>query len=210
MRQDSVSTAKPRTVSLGEAARLLGKHRNTVAGWLAQGAPSVAAARRAQGVEWQLDLGALLDWHVERAAADERARCDERHAAEVERLHRALEGAGTEGEPVSRSEALRRKAVAEARLAELDVGERERDLISRDLHQQALYTCVSVIRDRFLGLHARLAQDLAAATTPAACADIVETEVHRVMNDVARFGADLEARILAGDDCDDVLRPRPS
>jgi len=180
-----MSTAKPRTVSLQEAARLLGKHRNSVSAWIAEGAPVVSAADRPRGIEWQLDLGALLDWHVRRAVAAERERLQAKHAAESERLRLALEQAdGTVG-PISRPEALRCRAVAESRLAELDLLERERGLAPIGEVSDAVGDLLRGVRDRLQALPYSVAPELAAEREPGRCYEILDRYLRDALVEIA-------------------------
>lgn len=64
------------TVSALEAASALGVDRGTILSWLRQGAPVV---RRAIGGDaHEIDLGALVEWRIERAVERERERGEKR------------------------------------------------------------------------------------------------------------------------------------
>ncbi len=60
--------AKARQVSLKQASDLLGRDRNTIMKWLANGCPYVEKADRDRGMSWILDLGDVVKWLEERAA----------------------------------------------------------------------------------------------------------------------------------------------
>lgn len=98
--------AKARHVSMKEASALLDRDRNTVKKWLDQGCPYVEKADRDLGKSWVLDLAAVVRW-LEKRAADATA---------------AKLGATADG-VISEDEAKRRRAVAQAVIAEIEASE---------------------------------------------------------------------------------------
>ncbi|CUW87506.1 terminase small subunit [Agrobacterium genomosp. 2] len=104
--------AKLRTVSVKQCSLLLNRDRNTIQKWLDQGCPFVTHADRNLGVAWELDLAEVVRWLEERAA---------RTAAE--------KFGDTEDGKMSKEEADRRKAVAGAVVAELEMVEKLRTVI---------------------------------------------------------------------------------
>ena len=108
--------AKARHVSLKEAAAFLDRDRNTLTKWIEkEGCPYVEKADRDLGKAWVLDLAEVVRW-LERRAADTAA----------ERLGGATDGVTSE------DEAKRRRAVAQAVVAELDMLERLRSVVPVD------------------------------------------------------------------------------
>lgn len=99
------------THSLSEAATLLGLHRNTLAEWLREGCPSVEKADRTRGIEWKLALPEIMRWRIERAVAD------------------AVAPYSGGGDMITREEADRRRAVAVARVAEIELDEKLRSVV---------------------------------------------------------------------------------
>ncbi|WP_296071495.1 terminase small subunit [uncultured Agrobacterium sp.] len=99
--------AKLRLVSVKQAATLLNRDRNTVQKWLDRGCPFVTKGDRALGIAWELDLADVVKWLEERAGEN----AAEKFAS------------STDGQ-VSEDEAKRRKALAQAVVAELDMLER--------------------------------------------------------------------------------------
>lgn len=97
--------------SLTKAAAILDVHRNTLAGWIERGAPVVSEANRGAGKEWQISIPKIIEWRIERAVDD------------------AVAGFKTDDDKMSKDEADRRKAVAQAGLAEVDLEERRRTLM---------------------------------------------------------------------------------
>lgn len=92
--------------SLSQTATLLGVHRNTLSQWLREGCPAVVKADRERGVEWQLALPDIIAWRIERAVGD------------------AVASHGGDGTGMSVEEAQRRRAVALAQMAEIDLDDR--------------------------------------------------------------------------------------
>jgi len=94
-----------RTFSLFEAASIIGVTRQTLAKWLAEGCPAVTRADRSRGVDWEICIADVIDWRIRKAVDDAVARYE-----------------GESGE-ISREEADRRKAVAQAITAEIETDE---------------------------------------------------------------------------------------
>ena len=162
-----------REASLAEASRLLGRSRNAVAAWLAESCPSRSERGPRGTVEHRLDLARVVVWLEDRAARREREKLTAQHEHELERLRKAIELAGTESEPVSRSEALRRRAVAAARMAEIELAEREGEMAPTLVTEVAIVSLCSGIQNRVLGIASTVAVDCAAATDPAETQGIV-------------------------------------
>ncbi|WP_279482266.1 terminase small subunit [Aureimonas sp. SK2] len=98
--------ARGRQMSLSQIAGALDRDRNTVKKWLDQGCPFVEKADRDTGREWALDVAEVVRW-LERRSAE----------AAAEKLGAGPDGAVTEGE------AKRRRAVAQAIIAEAEAAE---------------------------------------------------------------------------------------
>lgn len=97
--------ARGRQMSLSQAAAL-DRDRNTVSKWLDHGWPYVEKADRDTGRQWALDVAEVVRW-LERRAGESTA----------EKLGAGPDGAVTEGE------AKRRRAVAQAIIAEAEAAE---------------------------------------------------------------------------------------
>ena len=104
--------AKLRTVSVKQCSLLLNRDRNTIQKWLDQGCPFVTQADRNLGIAWELDVSEVVKWLEERAA---------KSAAE--------KFGDSEDGKMSEDEAKRRRAVAQAVVAELDMLERLKSVI---------------------------------------------------------------------------------
>ncbi len=99
------------TYSLAKAAEIIGTSRNTLSAWISRGAPAVEKADRSSGKEWQLSIPAIFAWQVRTAIAD------------------ALASFHGEAGQITKEEADRRKSVAQARMAEVDLDERLRAVV---------------------------------------------------------------------------------
>lgn len=177
-------------MSASEAARLLGRDRGTVARWIADGAPTVSAASRENGVEWKLDLCAVLGWLLARERQAERARVETKLGPELDRLRRALEAAGTEGEQhVPWQEARRRRTLAEARLRELEVAEREGELVDPHARDLEWVAAIATAKAHLLAAPSKLALDLAASSEPRQCHELVEDQIREALTACADSAA---------------------
>lgn len=103
---------KLRTVSVKQCSLLLNRDRNTIQKWLDQGCPFVTQADRNLGIAWELDVAEVVRWLEERAAK-----------SAAEKFGDSEDGKMTE------DEAKRRRAVAQAVVAELDMLERLKAVI---------------------------------------------------------------------------------
>lgn len=103
--------AKLRLVSVKQCAMLLNRDRNTLQKWLDQGCPFVTKADRDRGVAWELDIADVVKWLEERAARS------------------VAEKFGDPNDKTSKEEADRRKAVAAAVVAELEMIERLKSVV---------------------------------------------------------------------------------
>lgn len=103
--------AKLRLVSVKQCAMLLNRDRNTIQKWLDQGCPFVTKADRDRGIAWELDIADVVKWLEERAAKS------------------VAEKFGDPNDKTSKEEADRRKAVAGAVVAELEMIERLKSVV---------------------------------------------------------------------------------
>lgn len=99
------------TYSMTRAAAILEIHRNTLSAWISRGCPTADGVDHVGGDEWQISIPAVVDWRIKCAVDD------------------AVGGLLSPDGKISKDEADRRKAVAQARLAEIDVDERERTVV---------------------------------------------------------------------------------
>ncbi|MGH7336642.1 MAG: hypothetical protein ACREI7_03610, partial [Myxococcota bacterium] len=192
---------RSRALPLAEVARLLRRSRGFLANAISDGMPATPV-RGARGTpEWRLDVAAVVGWLEAKAVDAERERLEAKHAQDVERLQRALEAAeGDASEPISRSEALRRRAVAEMRLREIDLAEREASVMPCDAINRALVTIMVSTRDRLLALPTRIAPELAADSTVRGCGQLLDAAINETLHDIADLGEQAEELLERGED----------
>jgi terminase small subunit / prophage DNA-packing protein len=92
-----------RTVNRADLASTFGVSLPTVDAWVRRGAPFVE--RGSKGREWKFDTAAVIDWRLASAIED------------------ALAGYQDESDAISKDEADRRRAVANAIMAEVEADE---------------------------------------------------------------------------------------
>lgn len=167
------------THSLSQAATLLGVHRNTLHQWLQQGCPAVEKADRERGVEWQLSLPDIVDWRIERAVAN------------------VASASGGDGSIVTKEEADRRRSVALARMAEIELDDRLGRTVERDAAVGMFADFCQALRNSmssgFAKIAARASTMTAATEIDAMCRkewvrsmQLAREEFHRLWDD--RFG----------------------
>ena len=147
-------SSSARLMSLQQVAQALDRDRNTVSKWISQGCPTVTQANADTGQAWQLDLAAVVRWLEERAAG-----------AAAERL-----APGTPEGAVTIEEAKRRKAVAEAVVAEIEAAEVLRTVVRWSTVADRVASDYAEVRARLspLGdqISARLPRNSGAAAKP--------------------------------------------
>jgi hypothetical protein len=89
----------------------------------------------------------------------------------------------------SRQEALRQREIAQARLAHIEADRAAGLVVPRADIAGAVRAEYGIVRTAFLGMAAKLAHRLAAATTPEACGALVDTEVRAILDALTADGA---------------------
>lgn len=194
-------SADRRALPLAEVARLLRRSRGYLASAISEGMPATSTRGARGTMEWRIDPGQAAHWLEARAVAAERERLTVQHTREVARLEKALEQAeGDASEPISRSEALRRRAVAEMRLREIDLAEREKSVMPCDEINRVLVTLMTMTRDRLLGLPTRLAPELALDSTVAGCGRLLGDAINEALHEIADLGEEAEELVERGEE----------
>ncbi len=152
--------AARKTFSLVQAAAILEVHRNTLAKWLDQGCPVVARADRDRGVEWQISVADVSNWRLQTAVED------------------AVSGYQDESGQITKDEADRRRAVANAITAEIAADEALRHVVSRHDAEAAVAAFCQVLKT---GL-SNAASKVAGRATTITSAPEIETMVHLELN----------------------------
>jgi terminase small subunit / prophage DNA-packing protein len=144
--------------NLQVTAELFGVTRNTVSGWIRQGAPALEKANRANGQVWKLDAAAIADWAVERAAADA-----------------ATQTSDKEGN-ISHAEADRRRAIAQAIVTEVEADDALKNVVSTSDAIELRDEFVGAIREQVMLIPARTAERIAAMKDPNQIRGLIEGE----------------------------------
>lgn len=152
-----------RTHSLSETAAILGKHRNTLSKWLEQGCPAVQRADRARGVEWALSIPDIVDWLVDRAVSN------------------AVQTAGGEVGLISKDEADRRKAVAQAVAEEVTTAELLDDVVNAREAAADVAAFVVALRTALANVAGKVAGRAASMTSAAEIREFAEAEMNRAL-----------------------------
>lgn len=155
--------SKPgRSVNRAELAELFGVSLPTVDSWLRDGCPY--AVQGAKGREWGFETGTVHRWLVDRAVGDVAA---------------AYEGEiGT----VTAEEAKRRKAVADAVVAEIAADQALDDVVNRhDAADDVASFCIA-LRAGLSNACAKLAGRAATMTSAPEIQELAETEINRAFD----------------------------
>lgn len=139
--------------SLMRIAALLDVHRNTVSKWIDDGCPVIQRADRDRGIEWELSLSEVVEWRMSRAVQNAVASCQ-----------------GEAGQ-ITKEEADRRRAVANAIRAEIDADEALRAVVSRQDAVTDMSTFCQVLKTGLSNMAAKVA---ARATTMSSATEIEE------------------------------------
>ncbi len=154
----------PKTFSLNQAAVVLGRHRNTIAEWLAAGCPAVQKADRDQGIEWKLFLGDVLDWRVSHEVQEALARYHDE-----------------KGE-ISRDEADRRRAVARMIVEEIAADEALGVVVRRDEAEADMAAFALALKSGLSNAANRIAARAAAMRSAPDIRGLCEKELNRALD----------------------------
>jgi phage terminase Nu1 subunit (DNA packaging protein) len=166
-RESKESTSSPRHMSLMQCAQLLDRDRNTIQKWIRQGCPVVQAADRGRGQSWVLDLAAVVRWREEQVAG------------------RAAE-AGDAPDGMSKDEADRRKAWAQAYLAELELEEERRAVVRVDQVLDVVAAEYAAVRAALESVPAKLAGRLVGQQDPNAIRAEVEASIRHALSSLKK------------------------
>jgi phage terminase Nu1 subunit (DNA packaging protein) len=150
-----------KTSSLLHAAAVLEVHRNTLSKWIDQGCPVRQRADRARGIEWELSIKEVVDWRMKRAVED------------------AVSSYQDAGGNISRDEAERRKAVANAITAEIEADEALRAVVSRPDAEADMASFCQVVKTGLSNAASRIASRAASMTSAPEIQDLVQEELNR-------------------------------
>lgn len=171
-----------KTHSLVQAAAILGLHRNTLAGWIDRGCPVVTRADRARGVEWELSIPKVFAWRTDALVKE------------------AVAGYQTEQGHVTKDEADRRKAVAQAIVAEVEAAEALKSVVARFDVELLLADFCQALRAGMSGSGSTIAGRAAIMSDPNEIRDLCEAVVNKAFRAAE---ADLNERWAGGGSFDD-------
>lgn len=151
------------THSLMQASGILGVNKTTLQTWLAQGCPAVEQADRNAGTPWKIYIPDVVQWRIDRAVSD------------------AVAAYGGNGSEMSKEEADRRRAVAQAHMAEIELDERTKEVVLKvDIVQDMQAFCLDV-KDFGLQAFHKIAVRAAAMKEPNEIREMCEAEWNRAM-----------------------------
>ncbi|WP_366655334.1 Terminase small subunit (DNA packaging protein Nu1) [Fodinicurvata sp. EGI_FJ10296] len=153
-----------RTESLVNAAAILGLHRNTLAQWIKQGCPVVTEADRSQGIEWAICVADVVEWRIRTAVED------------------ALSGYDSGSDRISRDEADRRRAVAQAITAEVEADQALDQVVDRGDAEADIATFCAGLRAGLSNAAAKIASRTVTMESAPEIQDLVLGELNRAFN----------------------------
>lgn len=163
------------TINRAELAGICNCSLPTVDAWVRKGCPVVA--RGGKGKEWQFDSAAVIDWRIERAVAD------------VANVTATAEGS------ITKEEADRRKAVAQAVVAEVEADEALKSVISRFDAEMLTADFCQALKSALSNVSTKVAGRAATMSDPNEIRDFTDAEVNRAYR---AAHADLQERWNGG------------
>jgi len=148
-----------RTFNLNEAAAILGVTRQTLGRWIEQGAPAVTRADRSLGIEWELSVADIVEWRIKRAVDDAVSR---------------YEG---DGDKISKDEADRRRAVAQAITAEVEADETLRSVVAVSDVLDVVTQEYAAVRTHLQSVGSKVAGRAATMTSAPAIQELVDEAI---------------------------------
>ncbi|WP_366656610.1 Terminase small subunit (DNA packaging protein Nu1) [Fodinicurvata sp. EGI_FJ10296] len=146
------------------AAAILGLHRNTLAQWIKQGCPVVTEADRSQGIEWAICVADVVEWRVRTAVED------------------ALSGYDDGADRISRDEADRRRAVAQAITAEVEADQALDQVVDRSDAEADIATFCAGLRAGLSNAAAKIASRTVTMESAPEIQDLVLGELNRAFD----------------------------
>lgn len=145
-------------MNLSEVARYRGVNLSTAKEWLAAGLPGKKTGNR-----WQFEPAAVDKWLADRDGPAE-----------------------PENQPhVTLAEARRRKALADAELAEYELAEKKREVVPIEEAVEMLTREFSRVRQKLLALPSKLAPIVVAIKDQASAKEAIEAEITEVLNELS-------------------------
>lgn len=155
-------------VNRNQLAAFLGHDVNTIDGYIAKGMPFLTKADRSRGIPWTFDTADVVRWLQDQLA-------------------RSL---GVDDSKSDLMEAQKRKAFADAELAELELKRRRSELIDARVVEQAVTTSYIDCKTRLMVIPSKLAPIIAGEPDVKKCKLLLETEIHQALNELGRYELD--------------------
>jgi terminase small subunit / prophage DNA-packing protein len=147
--------------SLMRVAALLDVHRNTVSKWIDEGCPVIQRADRDRGIEWELALPEVVEWRISRS------------------VQNAVAGYQGDAAQITKDEADRRRAVANAITAEISADEALGAVVARADAETDLATFCQVLKTGLSNTASKIAARAATMTSAAEIEAMIHAELNR-------------------------------
>ena len=155
----SESRKTGRTVNRADLASTFGVGLPTVDAWVRRGAPFVERGRK--GREWQFDTAAVIDWRLTNAIAD------------------ALGGYQGESGNITKDEADRRRAVANAIMAEVEADEALDTVVRRADAEADMAAFCMVLKSSLSNAASKVAARAASIASAVEIEELARSEMNR-------------------------------
>ena len=142
-----------------ELAEICGVHLTTIDAWRRKGCPYVE--RGSNGREYVFDTAAVIDWRLQRAVTD------------------AVAGYEGESGQITKEEADRRRAVANAVTAEIAADEALRVVVARHDAEGAIIAFCQVLKTGLSNAAAKIAGRATTVTSAPEIQELVQSELNR-------------------------------
>jgi len=169
-----------RLLNRAEVAGIFAVSVNTVTNWIEKGCPYVE--RGSNGIEWQFDSAAVIDWRIQRA------------------IENVAMNAGDDSSKARREDADCRRAVANAIVAEINADEALKAVVSRHDAVADMATFCQVLRTGLSNMASKVAGRAATMTSASEIEVMAKAEMNRAFT-AAR--EEIALRWFAGRDPDD-------
>lgn len=182
----------PKKCSAKEAERWIPRTRQTIVKYIQDdGAPCVnrpdPGKRRG---EWLIDVPAFISWLIDHEK-------EKAVQAAVKKIRAVEEEAGEGG--ISKEEAQRRKAVADALIREIELDEAAKRVIPRDQVLEVVAREYNAVRTALYGIPSGACEEVAEIDDPAVVADLLRKKVDEAME---RLQADTKGVVRRGPDAE--------
>ena len=158
-----------RKLTKGDLAAALDVSTQTIDQWLTRGMPYVSKPGAGSRF-YEFELAAVLRWRLD--------------------YERAQQAAATDATDID--EAKRRKAVADATLAEMEVARKSGELVAVVDVDHAVTQAFARVRARMLALPSKVAAECAAIDTPAECSEVIRQAVYDALTELSETEVEAE------------------